>query len=101
MPALRGSGLYQALRFATVAGGAAGPLTVTGIKLKDRLIAVIDAAAASANLASEFSITAADTVDNTGGTDTTGMVLIFIWESYAGGRYEDRLPEDGGRFSNG
>lgn len=82
----------QQIRTRGVAGGAAGNLTVTGIKVGDKLIAVVDTEAAGANLASEFSITAADTVNNTGGTDTTGKDLLFVWESFAGGRWDARNP---------
>lgn len=91
--------LDQAIRHIVIAGGAAGALaTVTGIALGDRLIAVIDTSAAGPNLASEFTVTAADTIDNTGGTDTTGMILLVVWESYAGGKYAARIPPDGGRY---
>lgn len=88
----------QALRFRSIAGGAAGALTVTGIALGDRIIAVVDTEAPSANFASEFTVTAANTIDNTGGTATTGMDLLVIWESYAGGRWSARVPPDGGRY---
>lgn len=64
---------------ATIAGAAAGDLTVTGIKAGDKIQVVVDVSAADANLASEFEATAADTINNTGGTDTTGMVLLVIW----------------------
>lgn len=65
---------------ATIAGGAAGDHTVTGITVYDRLLAVVDVSAAGANLVGEFSITAADTINNDGGTDTTGAVLLIIWD---------------------
>jgi len=72
---------YPPLESAVIAGGAAGDLTVTGIKTSDTLKLVQRVDAAGANLASEFTITAADTVNNTGGTDTTGMLLLFVWYS--------------------
>lgn len=64
-----------------IAGGAAGPFTVTGITTADRLIAVYELVSAGAHgdLLGEFSITADDTIDNTGGTDTTGNQLMVIW----------------------
>lgn len=67
------------LNSAVIAGGAAGNLTVTGITVYDKLKVVNNVAAAGANLASEFTITAADTINNTGGTNTTGMTLLVLW----------------------
>jgi hypothetical protein len=58
-----------------VDGAAAGDITVTGITTNDRLASVIYIAATLANsedLTSEFSITAANTINNTGGTATIG-----------------------------
>lgn len=73
-------------RYSVLAGGSAGNLTLTGITTSDVLKAVIvldrDATAANINLVdltSEFSITAADTINNTGGTATTGNTLLVIW----------------------
>lgn len=78
------------LKTAVIAGGAAGNLTVTGISAADELLAVIvldrDATAANINLlqlTSEFTITAADTINNTGGTATTGNALLVIWANRA------------------
>lgn len=72
---------------AVVAGAAAGNVTVTGITTADRLVSVIrlnrDATAANidiSDLTSEFSITAANTIANTGGTNTTGDSLLVIYE---------------------
>jgi hypothetical protein len=65
-----------------IAGGAAGAHTVTGIATTDSLIAVIEMASGtgpSTDLTSEFSITGANTIDNTGGTATTGD---FLWVYY-------------------
>lgn len=91
-------GEVQAIKTRGVAGGAAGNLTVTGIKVGDKLIAVVDTETAGANLASEFAITADDTVNNAGGTDTTGMDLLFVWESFQGGRWStDRMAGGLGR----
>lgn len=82
-----GTGIVQAFpRFAVIAGGAAGDLTVTGIGSGDQLLAVIrlnrDATAANidlSNVTSEFSVTAANTINNTGGTNTTGDALMVVW----------------------
>jgi hypothetical protein len=67
------------LRSATVAGGAAGNLTVAGITVFDKLVTVLDVSAADANLVDEFTVTAADTINNTGGTATTDMILLVQW----------------------
>ncbi len=71
--------INPSLRYATIDGGAAGPLTVTGIRVNDVLKAVQRVDAAAANLVDEFTITADDTIDNTGGTATTGFVLLVVW----------------------
>lgn len=76
---MAGSSDARRLQSATVAGGVAGNLTVTGIKPGAQLVTVVDVAAAGENLASEFKVTAADTINNTGGTDTTDMVLLVQW----------------------
>lgn len=68
-----------ALRTRTIAGGVAGNLTCTGIAVGDKLKAVQRVNAAGADLSSEFSITAADTINNAGGTNTTGMTLLVVW----------------------
>lgn len=75
---------------AVIAGGSAGDLTVTGIATTDRLVGVVrlnrDATAANVNidaLTSEFTITAANTLNNAAGTATTGDSLLVLWESVA------------------
>lgn len=101
--------LAGAVRTTVIAGGAAGNHTVTGVEVGDALRAVLkldvtaagvalegaDLAATQANhavaakhtktwsvadLTSEFSITAANTINNAGGTDTTGAVLVVVYE---------------------
>lgn len=76
------------IRSAKIAGGAAGDFTLTGISKnsrntpEDKLLAVFYIAstlANSADLTSEFSVTADDTINNTGGTTTTGGVLFVLW----------------------
>jgi hypothetical protein len=67
-----------------VAGAAAGDRTITGIALNDRLISVIridgtDASETFADLTAEFTITAANTINNAGGTTTTGSGLIVTY----------------------
>lgn len=62
-------------------GGSAGTLTAKGVKADDKLLLVqaltLDTGAprAVADLTSEFSITADNTVANTGGTATTGAFV--------------------------
>lgn len=79
----------SALKQAVIAGGSAGNLTVTGIKTRDKLVSVLRADITTGNvtdvtnITSEFSITAADTINNTGGTDTTGDKLIVSYLSAA------------------
>lgn len=74
------------LQSATIAGDAAGDLTLAGIYPGDELLIVQDVAAAGANLVDEFEIVDEDTINNTGGTDTTGMLLLVIWSRSATGR---------------
>jgi len=65
-------------------GGAAGAHTVSGILLNDRLVCVWEQDGASGlltDLSSEFTITADDTIDNTGGTATAGDTLIVEWQT--------------------
>lgn len=68
-----------------LAGGSAGAHTVTGIEIGDRLIAVqhfttAAAIATVADLTSEFTISAANAIDNTSGTDTSNDRLIVFYE---------------------
>ena len=86
------SGELGMIRVAHVAGAAAGAMTVTGIKKGDKLIAVVRIDAAGADLVSEFTVTADNTIDNTGGTSTAGQTVLVMWEAYAGGKDGIRLP---------
>lgn len=64
---------------ASVAGGAAGDHTVTGITTDDEILEVISentTSGVSTNLTSEFSITGTNTINNAGGTSTAGAVLF-------------------------
>lgn len=68
-----------------VAGGAAGDHTVAGIAVGDDIAWVghfttAAAIASLADLTSEFSITAANTINNAAGTDTTNDQLMVIWQ---------------------
>jgi hypothetical protein len=67
-----------------IPGGSAGAHTVPGaIDTGDTLVAVRHMSAnlttTDADLKAEFSITAANTIDNTAGTDTTGAFLVVVW----------------------
>jgi hypothetical protein len=73
------SRLAASLKSRTVAGAVAGNITVTGIKKGDKLLIVQQVNAAGAELTSEFTITADNTINNTGGTNTTGMTLLVLW----------------------
>ena len=70
------------LGHSVVAGGAAGDFTVTGITADDTILEVIhyqgDGTQLTGveDLTAEFSITAADTINNTGGTATTNGFLV-------------------------
>lgn len=63
-------------------GAAAGNVTATGVKTTDKLIAVHSIAftagvpSAVADLTSEFTITAANTINNAGGTSTADMIVL-------------------------
>jgi hypothetical protein len=84
----RGVSVTPKLKTAVIAGGAAGAHTVTGILATDELVSVVRAVddgsggaiLTIADLTAEFTITAANTIDNTGGTATSsGDRLFVIW----------------------
>lgn len=70
---------------ALISGGSAGDHTVTGIAVGDSLFLVLYVAGAGSDvtdisdLTSEFSITAANTINNTGGTDTSSGKLLVLY----------------------
>ncbi len=67
---------------ALIAGGAAGNHTVTGIATTDTIVFVLhNTAGALVDLTSEFTIDSADTIDNVGGTVTTGDDLLVLYQS--------------------
>lgn len=72
----------QLLKAALVAGGAAGNHTVTGIATADTLVMVLHytTSATLADLTSEFTISATNTINNTGGTATTGDQLVVFYQ---------------------
>ncbi len=66
-----------ALRQTIVAGAAAGDITVTGIEVGDKLVSVLDIA--GVDLTSEFTVTAADTINNDGGTSSAASFVIVTY----------------------
>ncbi|BBL69701.1 hypothetical protein [Methylogaea oryzae] len=82
-----------AIKQTVVDGAAAGNVTVTGIATTDTLVAVIrldveadtgtsasgDKIQAAADLTAEFTITAANTINNAAGTNTTGDRLMVTY----------------------
>jgi len=81
--------LAGAVRTAVINGGAAGAHAVTGIEVGDELISVlhfardggppVDNIADLEDLTSEFTISDADEIDNTGGTATTDGYLVVTY----------------------
>lgn len=86
-PATKSSSLPNiALAFAS--GGAAGNITVNGIGANDEIISVIavgltegtpNTFSGIADLTSEFKISAANQINNTGGTSTAGKLLLVAY----------------------
>ena len=80
----------DALRSAVVSGSAAGDVTVTDIAPGDQLISVLRLAASGRNVVSltdEFSIKADETINNAGGTDTSGGDKLLVqWRPAATAR---------------
>ncbi|MGH9158205.1 MAG: hypothetical protein ACRD1K_20745 [Acidimicrobiales bacterium] len=79
------------LRFSVIAEAAAGNFTVTGIAVGDKLAAVVGftvvlsegtpntIAYTTRDLTSEFSVTAANTINNTGGTSLVDGWALVVW----------------------
>jgi len=72
-----------------ITGGAAGNHTLTGVTTADALIAVMYFVGAGtdvtdiSDIGGEFSITSANTINNTGGTNTTGGKMLVLWLNVA------------------
>lgn len=86
MAIIEGSLRRDAVKSTIIAGGAAGNHTVTGIKAADTLVAVLhadftDASETGADITSEFTISAANTINNAAGTATTGGFLAVTYLS--------------------
>lgn len=79
-PKIEGSLNRDGTKSDVITGGAAGDHTVTGIKLTDTLLSVINMDT-QADLTSEFTISAADTINNGGGTATVAEQLQVLYSS--------------------
>lgn len=69
------------LKVVAVSGGSAGDVTVSGISPDDALVAVINidfSGSALEDLTSEFEITDDDTINNTGGTGTDDLIVVYF-----------------------
>lgn len=88
----------------SIAGGAAGDHTVTGITTSDVLTGVIhlsettDTLDTVDDLTSEFSITGADTINNDGGTNTTGGFLLVSYREAASLADANAIGGAGGKY---
>jgi len=84
--------LAGAVKTTVIDGGAAGDHAVTGIAVGDALRSVLKLdftlvegtpnvrTWSVADLTSQFTVTATDTINNAGGTDTTGAILVVVFE---------------------
>lgn len=61
-----------------ISGGGTGDLTVTGISTEDELKAVLDLGA-PADLTDEFTISADDTINNDGGSSSSGNSVLVMY----------------------
>lgn len=78
---IAGGNVNAKIERTTIAGGAAGALTVNGVGASDTLVSVVAITAAGVHsvLTSEFSISAANTIDNTAGTSTANSDVRVEW----------------------
>ncbi len=78
------SHIAVSLKTFVATGATAGDVTVTGIRPHDKLLSVIHFVGggtdvtAIADLTSEFTISADDTINNTGGTSTASAQILVI-----------------------
>tara|TARA_R100000808_G_C2129825_1_gene139245 strand:- start:861 stop:1397 length:537 start_codon:yes stop_codon:yes gene_type:complete len=82
--AVTGAKMTNPIKVALINGGSAGVHTVTGIKIEDELICVLEQNGTSGlltDLTSEFSIIKADTITNVGGTATSSDKLVVLYLS--------------------
>ena len=82
--AITGAKITNPIKIALINGGAAGNHTVSGLTIQDELIGVFEQDGTSGiltDLSTEFSIKTSDTIDNTGGTATSGDKLLIFYLS--------------------
>jgi hypothetical protein len=82
--AVTGAKISNPIKLALINGGSAGTHTVTGIKITDELISVLEQNGTSGiltDLTTEFSIVKSDTISNSGGTATSSDKLIILYLS--------------------
>ena len=82
--AVVGSKISNPFRVALIDGDSAGIHTVSGIGIRDELIAVLEQNGTSGiltNLSTEFSIKTENKIDNSGGTDTSNDKLLVFYLS--------------------
>ena len=71
---------HGVLKSLVATGAAAGNVTATGIAVLDTLVSVVMfAAGVPSDLTSEFTITAANVINNTSGTSTNGNKLVVLY----------------------
>jgi len=82
--AVTGAKITNPIKVALINGGSAGVHTVTGVKIGDELISVLEQNGTSGlltDLTTEFSIVKVDTISNSGGTDTSSDKLLVLYLS--------------------
>lgn len=75
------------VRLSCIKGSTAGTFTLTGIAVSDAIMSVIKVRQSTGGIAwnsvdditTEFSISAANTITNTGGTNSTLALLLVLW----------------------
>lgn len=105
---IKPTGIVPGVRTTYLPGGAAGDLTLSGIKKGDALISVVAVAFTltagtpntidaftAADLTDEFSVTAADTINNGGGTSTAASLVVVTWFDH---KWKDDYDADGAGF---
>lgn len=83
------TGIIPRVRLTLLAGGAAGNLTLTGIKVnEDYIVSVVafgltegtpNTFSGIADLTQEFNITADNTINNSGGTSSAAKLVLVHW----------------------
>ena len=82
--AVTGAKITNPIKVSLINGGSAGVHTVTGVKIGDELISVLEQNGTSGlltDLTTEFSIVKVDTISNSGGTDTSSDKLLVLYLS--------------------